>query len=242
MALFGYKPLKGKVAIVTGGTQGIGLGIADKLAALGAKVVVCARQPAKTKHIFINADVSQMIDAIHVVNETIKKFKRVDILVNNAGIFPSVPFADMTSEQWDQVMNVNLKGVFNFTKAVLPQMQKQNSGKIVNIASIAAFVGFQGLTHYCTTKAGITGFTRALALEVAPNNIRVNAIAPGMIETPGVMSTINADALKGFAQQVPLKRAGQPKDIANAVAYLASDESDYVTGQTIIVDGGYVLN
>lgn len=239
MGLFN-NPLKGKVAIVTGGTMGIGLGIADKLASLGAKVVVAAIHEVKTKHYFVHCDVSDMNNVKAMVTETLKKFKRIDILVNNAGIFPNVPFKDMKEEDWDKVMAVNLKGVFNCTKIVSDFMMQQNSGKIINISSIAGYIGFPGLTHYCATKAGLMGFTRALALELAPYKINVNAIAPGAIETPGASGGAK-DQLNAIAQIVPLKRVGQPKDIAEAAAYLATEASSYVTGQIITVDGGYII-
>jgi 3-oxoacyl-[acyl-carrier protein] reductase len=241
MALFKDTPLKGKVAIVTGGTKGIGAAIADKLASLGAKVVVCARQKEKTKHAFVECDVSNMDQVKTMVAFTLKNYKKIDILVNNAGIFPSVPFEQMTEEQWDKVISVNLRGTFNCTKAVSYFMIQQNSGKIINLASIAALVGYAGLVHYCTTKAGVTGFTRALAVELAPHNINVNAIAPGLIETPGVDVLMNKQEQTGFAQAVPLKRNGQPKDIAEAAAFLATEASSYITGQVIVVDGGSTI-
>ncbi|MBN2421082.1 SDR family oxidoreductase [Candidatus Woesearchaeota archaeon] len=241
MGLLSSSPLKGKVAIVTGGTMGIGLGIADKLASLGAKVVVAAIDNAKTKHHFIQCDVSDMNQVKAMVAETMKKFKRIDILVNNAGIFPSKLFTEMTEEDWKKVMQVNLNGTFNCSKIVSEFMIQQKSGKIINLASIAAFVGFQGLVHYCTAKAGVTGFTRALALELGPHNINVNAIAPGLIITPGVNDFMNQEQQAGFAQSVPLKRNGLPKDIAELAAFLATDASSFITGQTIVCDGGKLL-
>lgn len=231
--------LKGKVAIVTGGSKGIGKGIADTLAEYGAHVVVCSRKKTKTKHHLVQGDVTNVADCSKVVSATLKKFGRIDILVNNAGIYPFVPFKDMTRKQWDQVMDVNLNGVFNATKAVLPSMMKQKYGKIINIASIAGVsVGFAGLVHYCTTKAGIMGFTRALALEMAPYNINVNAVAPGAIRTPGVKAGLTKDAAAGMIHIIPEGRMGKPVEIAETVAFLSADASSYVLGQTIIVDGG----
>ena len=228
--------LKGKVAIVTGGTKGIGKGIADKFASLGAKVVVSARNKEKTKHYFVRCDVSKFDDAQNLAKETIKKYKKIDILVNNAGIYPFVEFKNMTEEQWDQVIDVNLKGVFNCTKAVVPYMMKRKYGNIVNISSIAGSkIGFPNLIHYCAAKAGIVGFTRAAALEFAPYKIDVNAIAPGAIITPGTKGVLSDK----MVQAIPEKRAGKPVDIANAAAFLASDDSDYITGQLIVVDGGW---
>jgi 3-oxoacyl-[acyl-carrier protein] reductase len=242
--LFGKKPsLKGKVAIVTGGTKGIGLAIADKLRSEGATVVVCARTMAKTKHMCIPVDVSKPEDVKRLVEETIKKYKRVDILVNNAGIFPNNPLIDMTEEQWNQVISINLNGIFNCTKAVLPSMIQQRYGKIINIASIAGTkIGYPGLTHYCTTKAGVSGFTKSAAAELAQHNIRVNAIAPGLILTPGVEAFMPPeDQAKFVKNSIPIGRIGKPEDIAALAAFLASDAADNITGQTIISDGGTTI-
>lgn len=236
------KGLKGKVAIVTGGSKGIGKGVADMLSSEGVKIVVADLAKEKSDYFFVQCDVSKMGDCKNVVDQAVKKFGRVDILVNNAGIYPFVTFQEMSEEQWDKVMNVNLKGVFNCTKAVLPYFQKQKSGKIVNIASIAgAVVGFNNLVHYCASKGGVLGFTRAAALELAPNNIQVNAIAPGGIVTPGVGNAMEKKAQEAFAQSVPAKRMGLPEDIAGAVKFLSSNDSDYVTGQLIVVDGGLTV-
>jgi 3-oxoacyl-[acyl-carrier protein] reductase len=231
--------LKGKVAIVTGGTMGIGKGIADKLKEYGSKVVVCARKKAATKHYFVKCDVSSFSDAQRLVADTVKKFKKVDILVNNAGIYPFVSLKDMTEQQWDQVISVNLKGVFNCTKAAIPYMMKNKYGKIVSIASIAGVsVGFPNLVHYSASKAGIMGFARAAALDLAPYNINVNAVAPGAILTPGTHE-MDKDTISHLVQAIPEGRMGKPVDIAEVVAFLASDSSSYITGQTIVVDGGY---
>lgn len=231
--------LKGKVAIVTGGTMGIGKGIADELSRQGAKVVVCARKKEKSKYFFVQCDVSDYNQSQNLVKETIKKYKRIDILVNNAGIYPFVPLTEMTEEQWDFVVSVNLKGVFNCTKAVLPFMTKKKYGKIVNIASIAGFsVGFPSLAHYCATKAGIAGFTKGAALDLAKYKININAVAPGAIKTEGT-AVMDKKTVKAIIQAIPEGRMGKPADIAKTVAFLASDDSQYITGQTIVVDGGY---
>ena len=232
--------LKGRVAIVTGGTKGIGEGIADKLAEYGATVVVSSRHKTPTKHYFIECDVSKFKSAQKLADETIKKFGKIDILVNNAGIYPFVNLTDMTEEQWDQVMKTNLKGVFNCTKAVLPHMTKNKYGKIISVASIAGVsVGFPGLAHYSASKAGIMGFTRAAALDLAPYKINVNAVAPGAILTPGTSESMNKEVLSHVVQAIPEGRIGKPVDIGETVAFLASDAAEYITGQTIIVDGGY---
>lgn len=231
--------LKGKVAVVTGGTKGIGKGIADKLSAYGAKVVVSARHEEKTKHYFVKCDVSGFREAQRLIGETIKKFGKIDILVNNAGIYPFVNLKDMTEEQWDQVISINLKGVFNCTKAAIPHMMKRKYGKIISIASIAGVtVGFPNLAHYCASKGGITGFTRGAALDLAPYRINVNAVAPGAIMTPGTKG-LDKDTVAHLIQAIPERRMGKPVDIAEVVTFLASDSSSYITGQTIVVDGGY---
>jgi 3-oxoacyl-[acyl-carrier protein] reductase len=232
--------LKDKVAIVTGGTKGIGKGIADVLSRKGAKVVISAKNKLESKHYFIKCDVSNYQDAQTLIKETLKKYKKIDILINNAGIYPFVPLKDMTEEQWDNVIKVNLKGTFNCTKAVLPFMIKNKYGKIVNIASIAGTkVGFPNLVHYCASKGGIEGFTMAAALDLAQYKINVNAVAPGAILTPGTKKGLDKKATANLIQAIPEKRMGKPIDIAETVAFLASDASEYITGQTIVVDGGY---
>jgi len=234
------RSLEGKVAIVTGGTKGIGKGIADALKKYGATVVVSARNPEKTNHYFVKCDVSNFNEAQSLVNETIKKYKKIDILVNNAGIYPFVSLPDMTEQQWDQVIAVNLKGVFNCTKAAIPFMMEKKYGKIVNITSIAGTkVGFPNLVHYCSSKAGIVGFTKAAALDLAQYKINVNAIAPGAIMTPGTKAGLGKDALNQLVQTIPEKRVGKPVDIAETVAFLVSDAAEYITGETVTVDGGY---
>ena len=244
--------LKDKVAVITGAGQGIGKEIALAFAREGAKVVVTditgkekevAEEIKKMgrEAIALRVDVSKMEDTNKMAEEALKAFGRIDILVNNAGIYPFKPFVEMTESDWDKVINVNLKGTFNCTKAVVETMIKQKYGKIINITSIAGtVVGFPQLTHYCASKAGITGFTRALALELAPYGINVNAIAPGPIETPGTM-TLGKEAYENFKKVIPIGRWGKPEDIANLAVFLASDESSNITGQVIVSDGGYTV-
>lgn len=245
--------LENRVAIVTGSGQGIGKGIVLELAKEGAKVVVSdINQENIDKTVDeikslgseaagVRADVSNFEDVTRLVKATVKKFGKVDILVNNAGVYPFKPLKEMEEKDWDNVLNVNLKGIFNCTKAVLPEMTEQSSGNIINIASIAgAVVGFSNLVHYSASKGGVLGFTRSAALELAQYKIRVNAIAPGAIETPGA-KIADEEVAKQFVQAVPLKRMGQPTDIGKTVVFLASDDSSYITGQLIIVDGGYTL-
>jgi len=241
--------LENKVAIVTGAAKGIGYGIALALAQEKCNVVVsdidqanCAKVVEELKALGVKAlavkcDVSQKSEVEQLFKQTIKEFGQLDILVNNAGIYPFVSFADMTEADWDKVMNVNLKSVFLCAKEaakVLPE-----NGRIISISSVASVIGFEGLTHYCATKGAINSFTRALALELAPKNITVNVVAPGAIQTPGAAGT--EESQKQTIAMVPLKRMGQPKDIADAVVFLASEKSSYITGQTIIVDGGWTL-
>jgi 3-oxoacyl-[acyl-carrier protein] reductase len=244
--------LKDKVAIVTGAGQGIGRGIALSLAKEGAKVVVADITDKRfevvkeiealgSQALAVKCDVSNREDVASMVKETLNKFRRVDILVNNAGIYPFKPFADMTEQDWDRVLNINLKGVFYCVKAVLPKMIEQKYGKIVNLSSIAgSVVGFPSLVHYSASKAAILGFTRALALEVAPHKINVNAIAPGPIDTPGTTAP-DVTIMEQTKKMIPLGRMGLPQDIANLAVFLASDKSSFITGQCIVSDGGYTL-
>lgn len=245
--------LGGKVAIVTGAGQGIGKGIACALSREGTKVVMADIAEIRgetlrevegcgSEVLAVRVNVASWRDAGEMARAAVERFGRIDILVNNAGIYPYRPLLEMTEEDWDRVMGVNLKGVFNCTKAVLPKMVYQRGGNIINIASIAgAVVGFSNLAHYSASKGGVLGFTRAAALELAPYGIRVNAIAPGSVETPGTMRGADEAALKQFLQMIPLRRMGVPADIGNLAVFLASDESSYITGQLIVADGGYTI-
>jgi 3-oxoacyl-[acyl-carrier protein] reductase len=244
--------LSGKVGVVTGASQGIGKQIALVLAENGAKIVVADISDAVSSVVkeienmgsegmAIKLDVTDFDAVKKNINEINKKMGRVDILVNNAGIYPQQMFTDMTKEDWSKVLNVNLNGVFHCTKAVAPLMINQKYGKIVNIASIAGTtVGFAALTHYSASKAAIGGFTKALALELARFGINVNAIAPGPILTP-TTKTSNKELEEQTKRAIPLGRWGQPQDIANLVAFLASDEASFITGQCIVSDGGYTV-
>ena len=243
--------LKDKVAIVTGAGRGIGRGIALMLAREGAKVVVsdlnhedCLSVVAElekqgTQALALQCDVSQKEAVDKLMAEATAKFGTLDILVNNAGIYPFKPFLEMSESEWDKVINVNLKSIFLAAQAAAKIMPA--GGKIVNISSIAAFVGFSGLTHYCASKGGMNGMTRALALELAEKKINVNNVAPGAIETPGATGAMTEEAKKQMNSNIPWGRMGQPEDIAAAVAFLASAGADYITGQTLVVDGGYIL-
>lgn len=242
--------LKDKVAIVTGAGQGIGKGIALALAAEGCSVVAsdmdeasCAETAREIaalgmKALAVRCDVSVQQDVADLFAKTKEHFGRLDVLVNNAGIYPFLPFESMEEADWDHVIDVNLKSVFLCSKEaakILP-----NGGRIVTVSSIASLVGFEGLAHYCASKSGINGLTRVLALELAKRDITVNAVAPGAIATPG-SSGGTEESTKQTIVLIPAARQGTPEDIANAVVFLASAASSYITGQVIIVDGGWTL-
>jgi 3-oxoacyl-[acyl-carrier protein] reductase len=243
--------LKGKIAIVTGAGHGIGREIALTLARNGAEVVVTDVSDAifevgkqiealGSKALPIKCDVTELEQAKDVEENVVKKYERIDILVNNAGIYPQKAFLEMTAEDWNKVLRINLNGAFHCTKAVLPKMVKQKYGKIVNIASIAgAVVAFPNLVHYSASKAAIAGFTKSLALEVAQYGINVNAVAPGPIDV-GEMP-VDSEMYKQSVRAIPVGRMGKPADIANLVAFLVSDEANFITGQCVVSDGGYTL-
>ena len=242
---------KNKTAIITGAGQGIGYGIALALAKEGCNVVVSDINQATcdkaaqdfsgmgVKALGIKCDVSNKAEVDNLVAKTIENFGQLDILVNNAGIYPFKPFGQMTEADWDRVMDVNLKSIFLCSQASINVMKA--GSKIVNISSIAAFVGFEGLTHYCASKGGVSSFTRALALELAPKKININAVAPGAVDTPGATGSSSEEVKKQTVAAIPLGRMGLAEDIANAVVFLASEKADYIVGQTIIVDGGWTL-
>jgi 3-oxoacyl-[acyl-carrier protein] reductase len=187
----------------------------------------------------VKCDVTKKEEIDNLVASAVKEFGTLDILVNNAGVYPFVPFKDMSEADWDKVLDINLKSVFLVSQAAAKVMP--SGGRIVNISSVASLIGFAGLAHYCASKGGINGFTRAIALELAERQITVNAVAPGAIETPGASQGMSDDLKKQTITLVPLARMGQPEDIANAVVFLASPNSSYITGQVIVVDGGWTL-
>jgi NAD(P)-dependent dehydrogenase (short-subunit alcohol dehydrogenase family) len=244
-------PLKNKVALVTGASKGIGRGIALALAREGCALALADVDEAALKTVAqeisdlgskvltVKCDVSQKTEVDEMIKKTVAEFGTLDILVNNAGIYPFVPFMNLTEADWDKVMDVNLKSIFMCSQAAAKIMP--NGSRIINISSIAAVVGFAGLAHYCASKGGINSLTRVLALELADKKITVNAVAPGAIETPGASQGLDEATKKQTIAMIPLARMGQPEDIAGTVTFLASDQASYITGQAIIVDGGWTL-
>jgi NAD(P)-dependent dehydrogenase (short-subunit alcohol dehydrogenase family) len=247
--------LNEKVAIVTGARRGIGKGIALKFAENGAKVVVtdiskedCEKVADEIKEkngeaLALKLDVTNEDEIKEVVNKTVEKYGKIDILVNNAGIYIANELENMETAEIDKELNINLKGPILCTKYVLPKMKEKNYGKIVTIASIAGFVGFAQSSIYCATKGALVNMTRELALDLGKNNINVNGIAPGVIDTPMTKDMLEDEQTKnGLMMNIPYGRIGKPEDIANAVAFLASDEAEYITGQTLAVDGGWLTH
>lgn len=245
--------LSGKAALVTGASRGIGRAIAIDLAKNGADIainfsgneekaneVVKEIEALGREAFSIRANVASSDEVNEMIKEVIERFGRLDILVNNAGITRDNLILRMKESEWEDVININLKGVFNCTKAVARQMMKQRAGRIINISSIVGIAGNAGQANYVASKAGIIGLTKTAAKELASRNITVNAIAPGFIATD--MTDELDDHLKEeMLKQIPLSRFGKPEDIANIVAFLASDKASYITGQTICVDGGMVM-
>lgn len=247
------KLLTGKVAIVTGAARGIGAAIALKLAEHGANIAftyVSESSAAKAESLVTEiekwgvkaaaykADASDFAACETFVNEVLEKFGAVDICVNNAGISKDNLLLRMTPEQWDIVLDTNLKSVFNMTKQVIRPMMKAKSGSIINMSSIIGIRGNAGQSSYAASKAGIIGFTKSIALEIGSRNIRCNAIAPGFVETDMTHYLNEADAGKTFLSKIPLGRFGQAEEIANTTLFLASDWSSYITGQVISACGG----
>ncbi|AJF60955.1 TPA: SDR family oxidoreductase [Candidatus Woesearchaeota archaeon] len=241
-----------KVAVVTGAVKGIGLGIAEEFARQGSYVVIadlekeeCDKTAKEIEAKFkvmalgIKCDMASQKDVKNLVSQTVKKFGKLDIFVNNAGIYPFKPILEITEQDWDKVLDINLKGSFFSISEAAKAMQP--GGKIVIISSIASLVGFSGLSHYCASKGGVNGLVRAAALELAAKKINVNAVAPGAIETPGATGAMDEKARQQTMAAIPWKRWGQPEDIAHAAVFLCSEKADYITGQVIVVDGGWTL-
>lgn len=245
--------LTGKVALVTGGSRGIGRAIVQALAESGADVAFTYRsrkeeadslvvelQSKGRKAIAIQSDAANTTQSNDVVQSVIKEFGKIDILVNNAGITKDGLLMRMSEQDWDDVITTNLKSVFNFTKASIRQMMSQQSGKIINIASVVGVVGNPGQANYVASKAGVIGFTKSIAKEIASRNVQVNAIAPGFIETE-MTEKLNEKQKESILGIIPMKRMAKPEEVASVVCFLASDGANYITGQTLCVDGGMVM-
>ena len=242
-----------RVALVTGETRGIGKEIALELAQNGLDIAINYRSMQEgiedlKKEIeaygvrceFVGADVANFEQCENMVKESVEKFGKIDILVNNAGITKDGLIMRMKKEDFEAVIDINLIGTFNVTRNVIPYMIKQKSGRIINVSSVVGVAGNAGQTNYSASKAGIIGFTKSLAKEVASRNILVNAIAPGFIDTD--MTKVLSDNVKeGINAQIPLRRMGSPKEVAKVVKFLASEDSSYITGQVINIDGGMVM-
>lgn len=244
--------LKGKVAIVTGAGQGIGAATARKFAREGATVAVCdlnadavnaavgACRESRTEAAGFAVDIADR-QAVHdMVGQVLERFGRIDILVNNAGITRDARLQKMTPEQFEQVIDVNLRGVFHTTQAVVDCMVEQQAGVILNASSVVGIYGNYGQSNYAASKFGVIGFTKTWSRELGPKGIRVNAVAPGFIDTP-ILATIPEEVLEKMRSQVPLRRLGQPEEIANIYAFLASDEASYINGAVIEASGGMTL-
>ncbi|MGZ5827426.1 MAG: SDR family NAD(P)-dependent oxidoreductase [Xanthobacteraceae bacterium] len=249
--------LDGCVAIVTGGAEGIGVSYAKGLAAQGARVCVADIQPhdavvsaiksAGGNAIGVKCDVTDAAQVATMVRTTIETFGAVDVLVNNAAVFARLSsmksFDQLTREEWDLALNVNVRGVFECTKAVLPQMRKQGRGKVINVASGTAFKGTPGLLHYVASKGAVVSMTRSLANELGGDNITCNCIAPGLVMTDAIRTQPGIERLRtGAVETRFLKRQQLPEDLVGTLIYLASADSDFVTGQIIVVDGGSALH
>ena len=244
--------LKEKVAIITGASRGIGEAIATRLSNCGATIILIARNAAKLNIVqetiisnggiaeSIIGDVSSLDSFADIISSTNEKWGHIDILVNNAGISRDNIIMRMKVEEWDEVMNINLKGCFNGIKSVARPMIKNKTGRIINITSVIGQIGNSGQSNYAASKAGIIGLTKSMAKELGSRNITVNAVAPGYITTD-MTNELNNDIKEKIKSSIPLGRLGTPGDVANLVCFLASDEAGYITGQTFNVDGGMVM-
>lgn len=245
--------LNNKVVLITGASRGIGKAIAEHFVKNGANVAFTYLSSVEkgealekelsaynTKVKGYRSDASKYAEAEELISNVVADFGTVDVLINNAGITRDTLLMRMSEEQWDEVMTVNLKSVFNLTKAVSKPMMKARSGSIINITSVVGIMGNAGQANYAASKAGMIGFTKSIAKELGSRNIRSNAVAPGFIETE-MTAELNADQLNEWTKSIPLKKAGQGHDVANACMFLASDMSAYITGQVLVVDGGMLM-
>jgi NAD(P)-dependent dehydrogenase (short-subunit alcohol dehydrogenase family) len=247
--------LKGKTALVTGGGRGIGRSIALALAEAGANVAITSRTESELKNVaneitafsrkafFSAVDVRNKEAISQFVDEVVQQEGKIDILVNGAGTNKRVPFLEVTEEDWDFVMDINLKSVLFTTQAVIPHMQKQQYGKIINIASLTSEIGLNHMTIYGASKGGVSQITKALAVEFADDGIFINAIGPGYFKTEMTKSLFeNPEKVEWMRSRIPMKRTGNVEDVQGSAIFLASDASNYITGQTIYVDGGWLIS
>lgn len=243
--------LEGRVAVITGASQGIGQGIAEVFSGAGAQVVVAARNAIKSSQVvesiktkggrasWVEADIGTSEGAQRLVETVLAEFGKIDVLVHNAGVFPMATIDDLTEEQLDETLCVNLKAAFWLAKAAVPSMRKRGYGRLLFTSSVTGpRVAMPLLAHYAASKAGLNGFIRAASLEYARDGITINAVEPGYIRTQAMDLLVSKEEQEQMAAQVPLGRLGHPHDIGHAMLYLASDEASYVTGQSIVVDGG----
>ena len=242
-----------QIALVTGGSRGIGRAIALALADAGAHVMISYRSATAEagsvvaeihrrgrKSSAFQSDAASFVQSKEIVEQIVAEYARLDILVNNAGITKDGLLMRMTEEDWDAVLNTNLKSAFNFSKAAIRPMMSQRSGKIINITSIAGVTGNAGQANYAASKAGMIGFTKSLAKELGSRNIQVNAVAPGFVETD-MTAKLNEEQRKKLEENIPLKRTAKPEEIAAVVCFFASPNANYITGQVLCVDGGLVM-
>jgi 3-oxoacyl-[acyl-carrier protein] reductase len=246
--------IKDKVALITGAAAGIGAGVARLFAEQGAHVFLvdinadgvkdtaAALQRSGFSAFPFEADVRRRETLVPAVEEALHRSGRLDILINNAGIYPRQPFLEMSEQQWDEIQDINLKGMFQCAKLVLPHMVKGRAGHIVNISSVTFFIGMKNLTHYIASKGAVIGFTRALAREVGEYNVHVNCITPGAVETEGEKAVATQEQIEAILKLQSLQRRIVPLDIAKACLFLCSDLAVGITGQTINVDGGWVMH